>query len=369
MAFTLAEDPRSVPYVERALQLDPNNAGAWSTLSDKAIKAGNFTKWIDAENRTIELDPLACGQGELFDVAEGNFEMGRQSLAIAQLQRAARFAEPQPYMRHFAQGLLAMKTGQLARAFEEFTLARDSPGAADWVIWRRGQAAFALGIMDQARPLVSSINTYPDEFWQLVNEQDPGSTALATSRNSPEYAWNMAERNYRLLRILVNEGRFADVASLYDRRFDTPEEFAALPRGHMMFVEDAAPVIIALRHVGRSSEANRIEQLALQAVADRYRAGPVPRGYEVLAAQLYAVAGQQQRALDTLSRAIDRGWLDRVNMGTQNDGTGISMPDIAHEPAFQSLIGNPRFQDLRGRMESVYARERAKIMAQRTAAQ
>jgi hypothetical protein len=56
-------------------------------------------------------------------------------------------------------------------------------------------------------------------------------------------------------------------------------------------------------------------------------------------------------------------------MGTQNDGTGISMPDIAHEPAFQSLIGNPRFQDLRGRMESVYARERAKIMAQRTAAQ
>jgi DNA-binding winged helix-turn-helix (wHTH) protein/TolB-like protein len=367
MAYTLAEDPRSVPYVERALQLDPNNGDAWDSLAEKAIKAGNFTRWIDAENRIVELDPLHVG--ELFDVAECNFEMGRRADAIAQLQRAARFGDPQPYVRHFAQGLVAMNTGQLAHAFEEFTLARDSPDAANWANWRRGQVAFALGMLDQARPLVGPINTYPDEFWQLVNEHDPGPAALAISRNSPEYAWNMTERNYLLLRILVNERRYGDVASLYDRRFDTPEEFAALPRGHMFFVADAAPVIIALRHVGRSSEADRIEQLAMQAVAERYRAGLVPRAYEVLAAQLYAIGGEQQRALDALSRAIDRGWLDRINMGTLNDGTGLSMPDIAHEPAFQPLIGNPRFQELRGRMESVYAHERAKIMVQPAATQ
>ena len=366
MAYTLAEDPRSVPYVERAIQLDPNNADAWDSVAEKSIKAGNFTRWIDAENRIVELDPLATGW--LFIVAEANFEMGRQDQAIAQLQRVARMSRPQPYMRHFAQGLVAMKTGQLARAFEEFTLARNSPDAASSANQRRGQVAFALGMLDQARPL-SMINSYPDEFWQLVNEHDPGPEALANSRNSPEYAWNMAERNYLLLRILVNEGRFADVASLYDRRFETPAEFAALPRGHMFFVADSVPVIIALRHVGRSSEADRIEQLALQAIAERYRAGPVPRGYEVLAAQLYAISGEQQRALDALSRAIDRGWLNRVNMGTTNDGTGLSMPDISHEPAFQSLIGNPRFQALRGRMESVYARERAKIMVQPRAAQ
>src|SRR5205823_5973808 len=131
----------------------------------------------------------------------------------------------------------------------------------------------------------------------------------------------------------------------------------------------AVPVIIALRHVGRSSEADRIEQLALQAVAERYRAGLVPRAYEVLAAQLYAIGGKQQQALDALSRAIDRGWLDRINMGTLNDGTGHSMLDIAHEPAFQPLIRSPRFQELRGRMEAVYARERAKIMVQPAAGQ
>jgi TolB-like protein/DNA-binding winged helix-turn-helix (wHTH) protein/tetratricopeptide (TPR) repeat protein len=367
MAWTLAEDPRSVPYVERALQLDPNNGDAWDSFAEQAIKAGNFTRWINAENRKVELDPLQFG--EVFDVAECNFEMGRVSTAVAQLQRAARFGKPQPYVRHFAQGLVAMKTGQLARAFEEFTLARDSPDAANWANWRRGQVAFALGMLDQARPLVSPINMYPDEFWSLVNEQDPSPASLAISRNSPDYAWNMTERNYHLLRILVNERRYADVASLYDRRFDTPEEFAALPRGHMFFIADAVPVIIALRHVGRSSDADRIEQLALQAVAERYRAGIVPRGYEVLAAQLYAVAGEQQRALDALSRAIDRGWLNRINMGTLTDGTAHSMPDIAHEPAFKPLIGIPRFQELRSRMESVYARERAKIMAQPAASQ
>ena len=366
MAYTLAEDPRSVPYVERAIQLDPNNPDAWDSVAEKSIKAGNFTRWIGAENRIVDLDPLAFGW--LSGVAESNFEMGRQAQAIAQLQRVARMGEPQPYMRHLAQGLVAMKTGQLARAFQEFTLARNSPDATSSANQRRGQVAFALGMLDQARPL-SMINSYPDEFWQLVNEHDPGPDALAISRNSPEYAWNMGERNYLLLRILVNERRYGDVASLYDRRFDTPEEFAALPRGHIFFVADAVPVIIALRHVGRSSEAARIEQLALQAVAERYRAGPVPRGYEALAAQLYAIDGDQRQALDALSRAIDRGWLNRVNMGTSNDGTGLSMPDIAHEPAFQSVIGNPRFQALRSRMESVYARERAKILVQPTAAQ
>jgi tetratricopeptide (TPR) repeat protein len=366
MGFTLAEDPRAIAYVERALQLDPNNAGAWGTLADQAIKAGDFRRWNDASNRIAELDPLSSGA--LIGAAESNIEFGKQKQAVVQLRTAARFGQPQPYMRHFALGELAMKTGELARAFDEFTKARNGPGALVWADWRRGQVAFAMGMLDQARPLVSPLNQYPDEFWQLVNERDPGPAALETNRSNPGFAWNMMERNYRFLRILVNEGRFADVAALYDRRFNTPEEFARMPRGHMPFIGDSVPVIIALRHVGRTSEAERIHQLALQAIAQRYRSGPVPRAYDVLAAQHYALGGEQQRALDALDRAIDSGWLDRLNMGTLNDGTGLSMPDIAHEPAFRALVGNPRFQALRNRMQAVYSGERAKLAGEQATA-
>ncbi|MFL6763911.1 MAG: winged helix-turn-helix domain-containing protein [Sphingomicrobium sp.] len=353
MGDTLAEDPRSIPYVLRAIEIDPHNADAWFTLSDKYLKAGDFVRWNQALNKGATLDPLPMWN--TLSAADSNHELGYEDQARRQIQFLYKHGQPQPYTRHMMAGFDAMAESDLSRALDEFTQAARSPNAQVWANSVRGQIFFAVGMLDEARPLSGVISPNPED-WDLNNGRDPGPYALDVGRKYPVYAWNMQERNYLLLRILVKGKRYADVAGLYDRRFQSPDEFSHTPRGHVSFIDDSIPVVLALRQVGREREAGRIYALARDAVAKRYRAGPVPPYYEVLAAQLYAIGGNQAAALDSLTRAVNRGWLNRLSS---------SMPSIADEPAFSSLRGNPRFEALRKRMESLYQRERAEILTAR----
>ena len=79
--------------------------------------------------------------------------------------------------------------------------------------------------------------------------------------------------------------------------------------------------------------------LAEAAVRRTLSLGRVPSWYYAIAAQLWAVAGRREEALTALERAVGRGWL----YGAERD----SFADIALEPAFATLRGDPRFQRIR----------------------
>ena len=235
---------------------------------------------------------------------------------------------------------------------EEFTAAGRSVDAASRVWADGGRAAVyqALGMFDEARRLVPYKTLEQDFDLYAKGILDP--SVIEISRKHPFYAWNVMERNYHLLRLLVNRRRFADVAALYDRRFKSPEEFLRTPRGRIAFVNDSIPVVLALREVGRRREADRLYAIVRNEVAKRHRASKVPDWYDVMSAQVYAIGGDDRAALAALERAIRNGWLNRTNLATR---------DIAHEPAFQSLADAPRFQAIRNRLESLYAKERREI--------
>jgi hypothetical protein len=83
-----------------------------------------------------------------------------------------------------------------------------------------------------------------------------------------------------------------------------------------------------------------------------YRRGRVPFWFDADAAALFAVEGRKDEALSTLVKAFNRGW-------RQNGGSDLR--DIAEEPAFRSLHGDPRFTELQARIASHYARERREL--------
>jgi tetratricopeptide (TPR) repeat protein len=352
MADTLAEDPRSLPYALRAAELDPANADVWDELSEKYLKAGDFVRYKDAIERSARIDPLYLFAA--LTAAGANWDLGDRRRALQIVSPLYRHGKPRDHVRHMIRADLAFRSGDFSRALEEYAAAARSIDEASrvWADGGRGSVFYAVGMFDRARPLVPFKSLEQD--FELFAGKAPDQADIEVSRKNPVYGWNMSERNYFLLRGLVKQRRFADVAALYDRRFRSPDEFSRTPRGHMAFINDSIPVILALREVGRRSEADRIYAIARNEVAKRYRAGPVPNWYDFAAAQLYAVGGDNSAALAALERAVGKGWLS---------GTGLALRDIADEPAFRSLATAPRFQAIRNRLESLYERERREIEA------
>jgi hypothetical protein len=69
-------------------------------------------------------------------------------------------------------------------------------------------------------------------------------------------------------------------------------------------------------------------------------------------AMIRATQGDSGRALALLDLAVRRGWFP--------DGRAAAL-DLADEPAFRSLRGEPRFEALRKRLLDHIARERAEL--------
>jgi hypothetical protein len=113
----------------------------------------------------------------------------------------------------------------------------------------------------------------------------------------------------------------------------------------------AANVSIALGATGSSDEAaylldatsSRLEQ-ALKRGAGRSAMGRL--------AMVRAAQGQRSEAIAALQSAIGKGWFP--------DGRTVTV-DLAREPAFRSLRGDPRFEALRRRLLDHIARERAEL--------
>jgi hypothetical protein len=69
-------------------------------------------------------------------------------------------------------------------------------------------------------------------------------------------------------------------------------------------------------------------------------------------AKIRAVQGDRPRALALLDRAAGRGWFP--------DGRATTL-DLAEEPAYAPLRGDPRFEAVRKRALDHVARERAEL--------
>jgi hypothetical protein len=150
-------------------------------------------------------------------------------------------------------------------------------------------------------------------------------------------------------KLMLTAGRAKELAATYD----SPGGLLSLRTSKPVRVDqlhEAAVVALALRQVGRSAEADRLLSQASSTIGRVYRQHSIPVSLDADVAAIWAVQGRRDQALSMLERAMRRGWTDTGN---------TDLADIADEPAFQSLRGQPRFERLRAALAAHLARERA----------
>jgi TolB-like protein/DNA-binding winged helix-turn-helix (wHTH) protein/tetratricopeptide (TPR) repeat protein len=340
--------PEALAHLRRAVELDPNNAEALIGLGSALAAAGEFDAEMAAYKRAREVDPVwfrTTGQ-----------------LAIRLAETGHRVEAEEVGKRGFAhnEANLHIILGRIAWIFGDF-----SEAARHWSITARANSPrwsprARMGVAD-VRMMVGIDPTPPSYKPSFVTEHQRSAVQVGAPPTST--AWQMHNRNaaaadvYRddnhmAAKLMLMAGRARELAAMYD----SPVGLLSLrPNGPVRAdqLHEAPVVALALRQAGRGVEADRLLAKADSTISAVYRQRTIPFVLDADAAAILAVQGRREQALAMLERAMRRGWTDSGN---------TDLPNIADEPAFGSVRGQPRFDRLRATLAAHLARERAETV-------
>lgn len=340
--------PEALAHLRRAVQLDPNSAENLIALGSGLATAGEFDAEMAAYKRARELDPVwyrTTGQ-----LAIRLAETGRR--ADAEAIANSGFAHNESNLH--------IILGRIAWIFGDF-----SEAARHWSITARANSPrwsprARMGVAD-VRIVVGIDRAAPGYKPAFVTAHQRGDVQIATPP-APS-AWQMRNRNmaaadvYRddihmAAKLMLKAGRAKELAATYDG----PVGLLSLRPNQPVRADqlhEAAIVALALRQAGRPADADRLLNQAASRIAAVYRQATIPFTLDADVAAIWAVLGRRDQALSMLERAMRRGWTYSAN---------TDLLDIADEPAFQSLRGQPRFELIRTRLAAHLARERAETV-------
>ena len=341
-------DPEGIAHIRRAAELDPNSGERLLEVGAAFGSAGEFERELAIYRRANKVDPLWYPTTGRTAVATA--KMGDRAAAEAMGRRGMPDKEAN----------LQILLGRIAWIFADY-----SEAARHWAIVARSNSPrwqpVAQRTIHYATHAVG-VNTgkvieipYPmgsRDDWRVWMDAPPAADVWRLRNRDPLAAEVYRRQNIVAAKRMLNAGRWRELVTVYD----SPVGLFGLGPRRPVRIDQAheAPVVaLALRDAGRGPEADRLLRDADAAVRAAYRRGRVPFWFDADAAALFAVEGRKAEALLTLQRAFDRGW-------RQNGSADL--PDIADEPAFRSLHGDPRFERLRAAVAAHYARERKEVL-------
>jgi hypothetical protein len=340
MLLSNLNDGSGLRHLERAVQLDPNNAEAWYWLYQARERQLDFGGALVAIRRTAELDPFWVFSS--YFAAEA-WDMGLRTEAQQFEQRVAA-NHPNPFERETARWRMAWHRNDWSSAYGHALRAREI--ASRNMRHYAGEVLMRLGLFGEAERFV------PPQIVSLFGGQPPPNEDLRRVFPDPMDFWLAGEAQITTMRLLLKSNRPADLLYFYDRAFRSPEVMAeSYPDGPAEFIEVAPSIAIALRQVGREAEASRLMALADQRVRAALRQPRIPLSFQILCARLWAASGRTERALQLFERAVAAGWRPEVHEARQ----------LADEPVLSSIAGSPRLRRLDAMIAAEIARERTQL--------
>lgn len=349
LGFTLPYgSPESKAHLRRAAELAPNDAENLLGLGLAQSASGEFGRELETYRHANAIDPLwyrTTGQ-----LAISLSEMGKRHEAEAVARRG--FAQSTSNLEIIL-GRIAWELGDFSEAGRHWSIAArsNSPRWSGVANGRLEEVKYKLALGGTAEDPQPRDPTRRRTFRSWM--KDPPTAALWKARNQDAMtADQYRDDNRAAAKLMLNAARAPELIETYDGAGGLMSLRPGKPLRVDQIVE--APVVaIALRQVRRSAEAGRLLGEADRLVRTVYSSTVVPFWFEADAAALFATEGKTDAALTLLERAMSRGW--------SHDGVA-DLRDIADEPAFHALRGNPRFERIRLALRQSEQKERAEFI-------
>ena len=326
----------AIAHAQRALELNPSYADAVNWLNISYSGLGRYKESAETLERLLDIDPLSI---------VGRFNYASALGSRGEFARAHTLADSiaaqSPVASYIARG-------QIACDFEgEFA------GALEWLLkgwalepadsFTNGYVAWVLGTLGldvEAQRLRRDMR-----HWAYSGAAE-WSQAISLLRASLEADPSNPEINVNLAQVLHLSGKVAPAQELfedllaqaggglvYDPAFGSPLPTARAAFGRKLLGDDQGAAALF--------EGVRTD------LGERGRAGMHDGLYYRTAAVIEAAVGEAEAALENIAKAIGAGHRER------------SLP---FEPAFASLLREPRFLELQARLESLLAHETEKAL-------
>lgn len=363
------------PFIDKALALDGQLAGAFSVLGQHLMYAGDSVGAETAFQRSLQLGTniasthhrysmffRSYGQYEeglrhiqeaaqldpLSQVIQANigtvlFALGRPEEAIVQFKKTIEMDTAYPATYWSIGGVYWTEFGLLDEALVWFKQGLDrNPGNAKITAWI---GLLYLDLSDEAeaeRWISAALDRAPDDSFSIW-AREMLFLYQGESLKAREYAKKVLRQDSGWVLSLANlanqdmlAGTAADALSRYEEQFpkllddDNPQ----IDRSNVDAAINLGAIMASLGQSGRA-------QLLLDKSLDYAESTPMPRLHWYPIAygipqqvQIFALQGETEKALQVLRQAVDRGW------------RAFWWYWLEHDPKLHSLRDEPEFQTI-----------------------
>jgi DNA-binding SARP family transcriptional activator/TolB-like protein len=332
--------------LRRAVELDPSYSEAWNWLGNSLVSQGRYREAMAAYERAIAIDPLLYpAVMNLFMVADEVQDRATIDRLFRTVKRAGASPELLISLTTEQQYQHGDFSGALKLLSERGLDPNGKPSRLLWGHWFDNLTGIGY------YGALHHITGCPDWYPPLVTGKALPPTSFEGKPVTAEEFWTSDFFSAAASRAMVQLGHEHDLVQLYRKGYREADEFISGTDRHDLLPELAANVSVALRATGSQDEADYLLAATSSRLQDALRRG-AGRNTQARLAMVRAAQGQRAPAISALDAAIRKGWFP--------DGRTVAL-DLAQEPAYRGLRGDPRFDALRKRLLDHIARERAEL--------
>lgn len=338
--------PESERRLRRAVALDPSYSEAWNWLGNSLMAKARYREARQAYERALEIDPLL--HPAVSNLSALLTEMQDWD-AADRLTRRTTTAGGSPELIIGLKADQFFARGDLSASLE---LLRQhgltSDGRAKRLLWLNWfETLTATGYLDELHGLTGC----PDWYAPMLAGKALPPRSFEGKPVTPEEFWTSQFFSTPATRTMIRMGREPEVIRLYRAGFRNADDFVSRTDQRDMLPELAANLSVALQAEGFKEEAFYLLGAASQRLEQVLKQSPSRAAIGRLAV-IRAAQGDTEESLRLLKSALDKGVFP--------DGRNMAL-DLAQEPAFRSLRGDPRFETARKRILDHIAKERAEL--------